>query len=61
MSLITCENDLLVVYRTLTELVDTPREKPFADDEPENNLDTTLTTTQPEADMLALVFANILR
>jgi len=43
--------------------VEVSREKPlFADEETENDAaGTQLTSTQPEADMLGLVFANILR
>jgi len=51
------------VRRTLSELVEAnPREKTFADEEEtENDAELKLCCTQPEADMLALVFANIIR
>ena len=51
----------LVVCRTLAELVEVPREKSFADEEAESDSETKIVAVQPEADMLSLVFTNILR
>jgi len=47
----------------LTEVVEIPRGKPVDDEETENDSAAAIkvTCTQPEADMLGLVFANILR
>ena len=52
-----------MICRTLTELVEIPREKLLDDDEGCQNDSAAMkmTCSQSEADMLGLVFANLLR
>jgi len=57
----TCSNNCCT-SRTLAELVEVPREKSFSDDETaEDSVATRISCVHPEAEVLGLVFADILR